>query len=85
MDGNSVRLAGKLWNQRRPLSSKMAFEISLLERIGWVDEHRSLGAAGDDNEWAHRALRAGVRIIYDPAVTVVHLPRHRPAGRPERR
>ena len=55
----------------------MAFAVRLLERIGWLDEHPSLATAGEDNEWAHRALRAGVSIVYDPTVIVGHLARHR--------
>lgn len=55
----------------------MGFAIRLLDRIGWLDEHPSLATAGEDNEWAHRALRAGVRIVYDPHVVVGHLARHR--------
>jgi hypothetical protein len=44
----------------------MAFAVRLLERIGWLDEHPSLATAtGEDSEWAHRALRAGVSIVYD--------------------
>ena len=56
----------------------MAFAVRLLDRIGWFDEHPSLATAGEDNEWAHRALRAGVPIVYDPAVSVGHLARHHP-------
>ena len=55
----------------------MGFAIRLLDRIGWLDEHPSLATAGEDNEWAHRALRAGLRIVYDPTVVVGHLARHR--------
>jgi GT2 family glycosyltransferase len=60
----------------------MAFAVALVERIGWLDEHPSLATAGEDNEWAHRALRAGVRIVYDPTVVVSHLARHQPADLP---
>lgn len=60
----------------------MAFAVRLLERIGWLDEHPSLATAGEDNEWAHRALRAGVPIVYDPTVIVGHLARHRPEDLP---
>jgi GT2 family glycosyltransferase len=60
----------------------MAFGVRLLERIGWFDEHPSLATAGEDNEWAHRALRAGVPIIYDPTVVVGHLARHTPQDLP---
>ena len=54
----------------------MGFAVRLLDRVGWFDEHPSLATAGEDNEWAHRALRAGVRIVYDPTVVVGHLARH---------
>ena len=60
----------------------MGFPIRLLDRIGWLDEHPSLATAGEDNEWAHRALRAGVSIVYDPTVIVGHLARHRPEDLP---
>ena len=60
----------------------MAFAVRLLDRIGWFDEHPSLATAGEDNEWAHRALRSGVSIVYDPAVIVGHLARHRPEELP---
>jgi hypothetical protein len=60
----------------------MGFAIRLLDRIGWFDEHPSLATAGEDNEWAHRALRAGVGIAYDPTVVVSHLARHRPEDLP---
>ena len=57
----------------------MAFPIRLIRRIGGFDEHPSLATAGEDNEWAHRALRAGVPIVYEPAVVVGHLARHQPS------
>jgi GT2 family glycosyltransferase len=60
----------------------MAFARRVVERIGWLDEHPSLATAGEDNEWAHRALRAGVPIVYDPTVVVTHLARHRSADLP---
>jgi GT2 family glycosyltransferase len=54
----------------------MGFGVGLLNRIGAFDEHPSLAFAGEDNEWAHRALRAAVPIVYDPAIVVGHLARH---------
>jgi GT2 family glycosyltransferase len=51
----------------------MAFPMRLLERIGYQDEHPSLRFAGEDNDWAYRALRAGVPILYDPEIVVSHL------------
>ena len=53
--------------------SNMAFPIRLLERIGYLDEHPSLRLAGEDNEWAYRALRAGMQIVYDPHSVVSHI------------
>lgn len=60
----------------------MGFAVRLLERIGRFDEHPSLATAGEDNEWAHRALRSGVPIHYDPTVVVGHLARHRTSDVP---
>jgi GT2 family glycosyltransferase len=51
----------------------MAFPIRLVDRIGYFDEHPSLRLAGEDNEWAYRALRARVPIVYDPEVVVDHI------------
>ena len=53
--------------------ANMAFALALLERIGYLDEHPSLRLAGEDNDWAYRALRAGVPIVYDPDIIVSHL------------
>lgn len=53
--------------------ANMAFPHRLLSRIGYFDEHPSLRLAGEDNEWAYRALRAAVPIVYDPDVVVAHL------------
>jgi hypothetical protein len=50
-----------------------AFPIRLLERIGYLDEHPSLRLAGEDNEWAYRALRSGIPIVYDPDAIVSHV------------
>jgi GT2 family glycosyltransferase len=51
----------------------MAFPIRLLRRIGYLDEHPSLRLAGEDNEWAYRALRSGIAIVYDPYSVVSHV------------
>jgi GT2 family glycosyltransferase len=51
----------------------MGFPMRVPERIGYFDEHPSLRSAGEDNEWAYRALRAGVPIVYDPSVVVRHV------------
>jgi GT2 family glycosyltransferase len=51
----------------------MAFPRSLLDRIGYLDEHPSLRLAGEDNDWAYRALRAGIPIVYQPSSVVAHV------------
>jgi GT2 family glycosyltransferase len=51
----------------------MAFPRSVPQRIGYFDEHSSLRTAGEDNDWAYRALRAGVPIYYDPTAVVSHI------------
>jgi GT2 family glycosyltransferase len=51
----------------------MGFPMRVPERIGYFDEHPSLRYAGEDNDWAYRALRAGVPIVYDPTVVVRHV------------
>jgi GT2 family glycosyltransferase len=65
---------------RRPMIDRdvlfppnMAFPLTILERTGYLDEHPSLASAGEDNEWAYRALRADVPIVYDPDIVVSHL------------
>jgi GT2 family glycosyltransferase len=55
----------------------MGFPVGIVRRVGPFDEHPSLATAGEDNEWAHRALRRGVPIVYDPAAVVAHLARYR--------
>jgi len=51
----------------------MGFPMRVPERIGYFDEHPSLRYAGEDNDWAYRALRAGVPIVYDPTMVVRHV------------
>lgn len=53
--------------------SNMALTMDVFEKIGPFDEHPSLRVAGEDNEWAHRALRTGFPVVYDPDVVVFHL------------
>ena len=51
----------------------MALAISVFREVGPYDEHPSLRVAGEDSEWAHRAIRAGFPIVYEPQVVVTHL------------
>jgi GT2 family glycosyltransferase len=51
--------------------SNMGAAVAVIERIGLFDEDPCILAA-EDCEWAYRALRAGVPIIYVPDVTVRH-------------
>jgi O-antigen biosynthesis protein len=79
----TVTIAPRPAIYRRPMldrdvlfPSNMAFPVRLLDRIGYLDEHPSLWLAGEDNEWAYRALRTGVPIVYEPEAVVGHLARH---------
>jgi GT2 family glycosyltransferase len=49
----------------------MGTSMSIVQRIGFFDEDTRLRTA-EDGEWAYRALRAGVPIIYAPDVVVRH-------------
>jgi GT2 family glycosyltransferase len=61
----------------------MGMPLTVLDRVGYLDEHLSLRLAGEDNDWAYRALRARVPIVYEPALVVGHVgwedPRRRAA------
>jgi GT2 family glycosyltransferase len=59
--------------KRDPLfTNNMGAAMAVVERIGPMDEHPSVRYA-EDAEWAYRALRAGVAILYAPDVRVNHL------------
>jgi GT2 family glycosyltransferase len=50
----------------------MGAAIEVLRRVGPFDEDPCLATA-EDGEFAYRALRAGVEIVYDPTAGVLHL------------
>jgi GT2 family glycosyltransferase len=65
--------------QRRPalrydrlIGANMAIEKAVMERLGGLDEDTCVRTA-EDGEFAYRALRAGVPIVYDPDITVTHV------------
>lgn len=65
--------------QRRPRlkhdslsGGNMGGAVLVLRRIGPLDEDPCLATA-EDNEYAYRALRAGVPITYDPDIVVAHV------------
>lgn len=49
----------------------MGTSMPVIERVGLLDEDPCLRTA-EDGEWAYRALRTGVPIIYAPEVVVRH-------------
>ena len=53
--------------------ANMGLSLAVFERIGELDEDPLLAVAAEDNDWAYRALRAGVPIVYDPDLVVGHL------------
>jgi GT2 family glycosyltransferase len=76
----TVNTASQLTVHRRPridgddlFPPNMALPRSILQKIGYLDEHPSLQTAGEDNDWAYRALCAGIPIVYDPAPVVAHV------------
>ena len=50
----------------------MGGSLAVLRRVGPLDEDPCLATA-EDNEFAYRALRAGVSITYDPKILVRHV------------
>jgi GT2 family glycosyltransferase len=53
-----------------PLTTgNMGFALSTAQRIGQFDEKLF---TAEDNDWAYRALRAGIPILYDPEIIVHH-------------
>jgi GT2 family glycosyltransferase len=54
-----------------PLASgNMGFAVSTAHQIGPFDENL---AEAEDNDWAYRALRAGITVMYAPQVVVDHV------------
>ncbi len=53
--------------------SNMAATLHAFRRVGWFDEDPSFFAAAEDCEWAYRALRNGVAIVYAPDALVHHV------------
>lgn len=71
----AVLTARNLWN--RVISFALFLRRGLVERVGAFDERLGLGAgtvwsSGEEIEYVVRALRAGGRIEYDPALVVTH-------------
>lgn len=59
---------------RDPLyTGNMGVARTVFEHVGPFDEHPALWWAAEDNDWAYRALRAGVPIRYVPDTIVSHL------------
>jgi GT2 family glycosyltransferase len=52
-------------------SANMGFAQETARRIGPFDEQL---AEAEDNDWAYRALRAGIPIVYAPELVVHHYP-----------
>jgi GT2 family glycosyltransferase len=50
----------------------MGTSLAVVERVGLLDEDACVATA-EDGEWAYRALRAGVPIVYAPDVVVSHV------------
>ena len=74
----SVRHADSCVQQRpsvrfdRLSGGNMALAKATAERLGGLDEDPRVHTA-EDTEFAYRALRSGVTILYEPAIAVTHL------------
>jgi GT2 family glycosyltransferase len=52
-------------------SANMAFALLTARRIGPFDEKL---LAAEENDWAYRALRVGIPILYAPEIVAYHIP-----------
>ena len=50
----------------------MGTSVEVLRKVGPFDESDYIRTA-EDGEWAYRALRSGVTLIYEPALIVTHM------------
>ena len=77
MDFEASRVLGlPLEAQPQVWGANMAFRRDLFERIGEFDTRRGLVGKklfrGEDTDLVDRALERGLKIVYDPVVTVFH-------------
>lgn len=62
-----------VWRFDPLCTGNMACPVDLFHRVGPFDSSPLLRFAAEDNDWAHRALSAGVPIVYAPGAVVEHL------------
>jgi glycosyltransferase involved in cell wall biosynthesis len=78
-DDRALLTRENLWN--RAISYTIFLRRSVVERVGAFDERLGLPAAsGEEIDYLVRAVDAGARIEYDPALVVHHERETRPAG-----
>jgi glycosyltransferase involved in cell wall biosynthesis len=69
--GSAVLTRDNLWN--RAISFTIFLRRDLVERVGTFDEALGLpSGSGEETDYLIRALDAGARIEYDPAIVVEH-------------
>ena len=54
-------------------SGNMGFRLDQAAQIGPFDESKGFQLAAEDNDWAYRALKQSIPIIYSPKPKVIHL------------
>lgn len=59
----------------------MGFSMKVFETVGPFDERSAFRLAGEDADWCHRALRAGIPVLYRPDVVVRHFDCRPPSER----
>jgi GT2 family glycosyltransferase len=74
--GESCVLSLPLKGRPQVWGANMAFRREVFEKVGGFDPGRGIVGTklfrGEEVELVHRALEHGLRIVYDPAVTVMH-------------
>jgi GT2 family glycosyltransferase len=64
--------------------SNAGARLTTFHEVGWFDEDPCFVAAAEDCEWAYRALRHGIAIVYAPDVVVHHVGWRTPGERSDR-
>jgi GT2 family glycosyltransferase len=64
--------------------SNMGASLASMQKVGGFDEDPCFAEAAEDCDWAYRALRCGVPILYAPHIIVFHFGWRSPAQRYQR-
>ena len=79
--GRTVVFRRPVWRFDPLCTGNMGCAVELFHRVGPFDGHPLLRFAAEDNDWAHRALSAGVPIVFAPEAVVEHVDWREPGER----